>query len=114
MKGAIALVFLGAVAASPVPAPQLGALKKLLEGLSGNDSPGEVNGDYEQAPYEVLQKLDVSLSLTESVLCLHFVTSRDTKSDSTPVSSGSALNQPMTWRKRQRRRTMMVTENSAS
>jgi len=58
MEGAIALVFLGAVAASPVPAPQLGALKKLLEGLTGNDSPGEVNGDYEQAPYEVLQKLD--------------------------------------------------------
>merc|ERR1719334_358881 len=27
-------------------------------GLSGDDKPGEVNGDYEQVPYETLQKLD--------------------------------------------------------
>merc|ERR1712123_522765 len=58
MKGVVALVLLGVVAASPVPAPQLGALKTLLSSLSGDDKPGEVNGDYQQVPYETLQKLD--------------------------------------------------------
>merc|ERR1712128_86831 len=58
MKGVVALVLLGVVAGSPVPAPQLGALKTLLSSLSGDDKPGEVNGDYQQVPYETLQKLD--------------------------------------------------------
>merc|ERR1712106_909544 len=60
MKGVVALVLLGVVAGSPVPAPQLGALKTLLSSLSGDDKPGEVNGDYQQVPYETLQKLDGS------------------------------------------------------
>merc|ERR1711982_241254 len=57
MAGA-AVVLVLAVAGVVTPAPQLGALKGLLESLSGDDSPGEVNGDYEQVPYETLQKLD--------------------------------------------------------
>eukprot|EP00091_Calanus_sinicus_P021722 TRINITY_DN655_c1_g1_i3.p1 TRINITY_DN655_c1_g1~~TRINITY_DN655_c1_g1_i3.p1 ORF type:complete len:259 (-),score=99.82 TRINITY_DN655_c1_g1_i3:53-829(-) len=58
MKGAIALLLLGVAASSPVPQPQLGALKSLLESLSGDDSPGEVNGDYQQVPYETIQKIN--------------------------------------------------------
>ena len=41
-------------------APQWDGLKSLTESLSGDDKPGEVNGDYEQVPYEVLAKLNVS------------------------------------------------------
>merc|ERR1712212_667760 len=37
-------------------APQWGGLKSLVKNLSGDDKPGEVNGDYEQVPYEVLAK----------------------------------------------------------
>ena len=58
MVGAAAVLVL-AVAGVVHPAPQLGALKGLLESLSGDDKPGEVNGDYQQVPYETLQKLDV-------------------------------------------------------
>merc|ERR1712029_536626 len=39
-------------------APQWDGLKSLVESLSGDDKPGEVNGDYEQVPYEVLAKLN--------------------------------------------------------
>merc|ERR1712029_1309627 len=39
-------------------APQWDGLKSLTESLSGDDKPGEVNGDYQQVPYELLQKLD--------------------------------------------------------
>ena len=48
--------------ASVSPAPQWDGLKSLVKNLSGDDQPGEVNGDYEQVPYEVLAKLNVSLS----------------------------------------------------
>merc|ERR1711931_322921 len=59
MVGAAAVLVLAvAGAVTPHPAPQLGALKGLLESLSGDDKPGEVNGDYQQVPYETLQKLD--------------------------------------------------------
>merc|ERR1712002_449758 len=61
MAGAAVVLVLavaGVVTPAPHPAPQLGALKGLLESLSGDDSPGEVNGDYQQVPYETLQKLD--------------------------------------------------------
>ena len=57
MKVSAVLALVGVVAASP--APQLAGLKGLLESLSGDDSPGEVNGDYQQVPYETIQKLDV-------------------------------------------------------
>merc|ERR1719238_940621 len=57
MVGAAAVLVL-AVAGVVHPAPQLGALKGLLESLAGDDKPGEVNGDYQQVPYETLQKLD--------------------------------------------------------
>merc|ERR1712058_160993 len=56
MKVAAVLALVGVVAAGP--APQLAGLKGLLESLSGDDSPGEVNGDYQQVPYETIQKLD--------------------------------------------------------
>ena len=60
MVGAAAVLVLAvAGVVTPHPAPQLGALKGLLESLSGDDKPGEVNGDYQQVPYETLQKLDV-------------------------------------------------------
>ena len=36
--------------------PQLGGLTDLL---SGDEEAGEVNGDYEQVPYDVINKLDV-------------------------------------------------------
>merc|ERR1719468_276984 len=58
MAGAAVVVLVLAVVGVVTPAPQLGALKGLLESLSGDDSPGEVNGDYQQVPYETLQKLD--------------------------------------------------------
>merc|ERR1712002_1333783 len=56
MKVSAVLALVGVVAAGP--APQLAGLKGLLESLSGDDSPGEVNGDYQQVPYETIQKLD--------------------------------------------------------
>merc|ERR1712025_341574 len=56
MKVAAVLALVGVVAAGP--APQLAGLKGLLESLSGDDSPGEDNGDYQQVPYETIQKLD--------------------------------------------------------
>merc|ERR1712038_1885328 len=49
---ATALVLVASVA----PAPQFGGLKSLVKSLTGDDKPGEVNGDYEQVPYEVLTK----------------------------------------------------------
>merc|ERR1712243_319511 len=54
----LVLALAGVVTPAPHPAPQLGALKGLLESLSGDDNPGEVNGDYQQVPYETIQKLD--------------------------------------------------------
>merc|ERR1711920_535858 len=46
--------------ASVSPAPQFGGLKSLVKSLTGDDKPGEVNGDYEQVPYEVLGKFNDS------------------------------------------------------
>merc|ERR1712088_229891 len=44
--------------ASVAPAPQFSGLKSLVKSLTGDDKPGEVNGDYEQVPYEVLGKFN--------------------------------------------------------
>merc|ERR1711990_294568 len=44
--------------ASVSPAPQFGGLKSLVKSLTGDDKPGEVNGDYEQVPYTVLAKFN--------------------------------------------------------
>ena len=49
--------------ASVSPAPQFGGLKSLVKSLTGEDKPGEVNGDYEQVPYSVLAKFNVSVCL---------------------------------------------------
>ena len=54
---AVVLVFVASVA----PAPQFSGLKSLVKSLTGDDKPGEVNGDYEQVPYEVLGKFNVSV-----------------------------------------------------
>merc|ERR1711997_39089 len=50
----LVLVFVASVA----PAPQFSGLKSLVKSLTGEDKPGEVNGDYEQVPYEVLGKFN--------------------------------------------------------
>ena len=47
------------LAASASAAPQFGGLKKLVASLSGDEEPGEVNGDYEQVPYETIQTFEV-------------------------------------------------------
>ena len=39
---------------------QFEGLKNIFSALSGDDEPGEVNGDYEQVPYTTLKKFDVS------------------------------------------------------
>jgi len=54
MKSFLTILFLGAATA----APQFSQFKDLLKGLTGEDEPGEVNGDYEQVPYTVIQKFD--------------------------------------------------------
>jgi len=54
MKSAAIILFLGAASA----APQLEQFKNLFKSLSGDDEPGEVNGDYEQVPYTTVQKFD--------------------------------------------------------
>jgi len=54
MKSALIFLFLGAASA----VPQFSQFKDLLKGLTGEDEPGEVNGDYEQVPYTVIEKFD--------------------------------------------------------
>merc|ERR1740137_204702 len=54
MKAAAIILFLGAASA----APQLEQFKNLFKSLSGDDEPGEVNGDYQQVPYTTIQKFD--------------------------------------------------------
>merc|ERR1712055_1011357 len=46
------------VLASASAAPQFEGLKNIFSALSGDDEPGEVNGDYEQVPYTILKKYD--------------------------------------------------------
>merc|ERR1711878_98483 len=53
MRGLISVSLL---VASAVAAPQWDGLKSLVKNLSGDDKPGEVNGDYEQVPYQVVAK----------------------------------------------------------
>jgi len=54
MKIAAILLFLTTAYA----APQFEQFKDLLKALTGDDEPGEVNGDYEQVPYTTIQKFD--------------------------------------------------------
>merc|ERR1712107_580476 len=54
MKSSIFLLVL----ASASGAPQFEGLKDIFSALSGDDQPGEVNGDYEQVPYTTLKKFD--------------------------------------------------------
>merc|ERR1712114_40304 len=54
MKASIFLLVLASASA----APQFEGLKNIFSALSGNDEPGEVNGDYEQVPYTTLKKFD--------------------------------------------------------
>merc|ERR1712045_141295 len=51
---AVVLVLVASVSS----APQWSGLKSLVKTLSGDDKPGEVNGDYEQIPYEVVAKFN--------------------------------------------------------
>merc|ERR1712032_1172561 len=46
------------VLASASAAPQFEGLKNIFSALSGDDEPGEVNGDYEQVPYTTLKQFD--------------------------------------------------------
>merc|ERR1712179_196866 len=54
MKASIFLLVLASASA----APQFEGLKNIFSALSGDDQPGEVNGDYEQVPYNTLKKFD--------------------------------------------------------
>merc|ERR1711973_562558 len=54
MKSSIFLLVL----ASTSGAPQFEGLKNIFSALSGDDEPGEVNGDYEQVPYTTLKQFD--------------------------------------------------------
>merc|ERR1712193_136771 len=54
MKASIFFLVLASVSA----APQFEGLKNIFSALSGDDEPGEVNGDYEQVPYTTLKKFD--------------------------------------------------------
>merc|ERR1712060_729433 len=50
------LISISVLVASAVAAPQWDGLKSLVKSLTGEDKPGEVNGDYEQVPYQVVAK----------------------------------------------------------
>merc|ERR1712203_230693 len=50
------LISVSVLVASAVASPQWDGLKSLVKNLSGDDKPGEVNGDYEQVPYQVVAK----------------------------------------------------------
>merc|ERR1712115_143797 len=50
------LISVSVLVASAVAAPQWDGLKSLVKNLSGDDKPREVNGDYEQVPYQVVAK----------------------------------------------------------
>ena len=41
--------------------PQFDQYKNFPKGFTGDDGPGNTNDDYEQIPYKVIQKFDVSL-----------------------------------------------------
>ena len=55
MKASIFFIVLASASA----APQFEGLKNIFSALSGDDEPGEVNGDYEQVPYTTLKQFDV-------------------------------------------------------
>merc|ERR1739838_87215 len=52
MKAASLFLFLGSASA----APQLSGITSFFSSLAGDEEPGEVNGDYQQVPYTVIQK----------------------------------------------------------
>merc|ERR1711970_666380 len=58
MRWVLVLICIGMVVPSPVPRPQLEGLKVLLESLSGEDKPGETNGDYQEVPYQTIEKVN--------------------------------------------------------
>jgi len=59
--GVFVVILLVGVAASN-PAPQLGDLfSSFTDALSGDDEPGEVNGDYKAVPYTTIQRFEVKL-----------------------------------------------------
>merc|ERR1712055_929754 len=58
MRWVLVLTCIGRVVPSPVPSPQLEGLKVLLESLSGDDKLGETNGDYQEVPYDTIEKLN--------------------------------------------------------
>jgi len=64
MKVFILLTILGYVHS----APQFDGIKNFFKSLAGNDKAGEVNGDYEQVPYRVINKTvtdDISYEIRE-------------------------------------------------
>jgi len=64
MKVFVLLAVVGASCA----APQFSGIKSFFKSLSGDDSPGEVNGDYEQVPYKTINKTvldDISYEIRE-------------------------------------------------
>ena len=77
--------------ASVAPAPQFSGLKSLVKSLTGDDKPGEVNGDYEQVPYEVLGKFNVSVRNVRARPRSTEGFCRVTRRGSTPVSCTPAL-----------------------
>merc|ERR1712060_892846 len=54
MKASIFFLVLASASAKP----QFEGLKNIFSALSGDDEPGEVNGDYEQVPYTTLKQFD--------------------------------------------------------
>merc|ERR1711974_218583 len=54
MKASIFFLALASASAKP----QFEGLKNIFSALSGDDEPGEVNGDYEQVPYTTLKQFD--------------------------------------------------------
>merc|ERR1712158_184343 len=54
MKASIFFLALASASAKP----QFEGLKNIFTALSGDDEPGEVNGDYEQVPYTTLKQFD--------------------------------------------------------
>jgi len=58
MTQVVLLVVVAITTITATTAPQSTNFEPLVEELSGNDRPGEVNGDYEQIPYTTVQKFN--------------------------------------------------------